>query len=421
MNILILGGGGREHCFAWKISQSPLCKTLFIAPGNGGTSLCGKNVPFDPSDFTAVRSFILEHHIDMVVVGPEAPLVEGIVDNLSQGDTAGVMVVGPDAAGAMLEGSKAFAKEFMKKYNIPTAGYFEVTTLNLDAGINYLDTLPGPYVLKADGLASGKGVVILDNKMDAVSELRSMIEGKFGKASEKVVIEAFLKGIEFSVFVLTDGKDYLLLPEAKDYKRIGEGDTGLNTGGMGAVSPVSFVDELMWKKVKERIIVPTIKGIAESDMQYRGFVFFGLISVDGEPYVIEYNCRMGDPETEVVLPRIESDIVEMFKALFDGTLSKVQMKISPKTAATIMLVSGGYPGDFEKNKPITVTDYPDDAMVFHAGTREDNGEVMTNGGRVMAVTSMADDFREGVRRSLAVAEAISFEGKYYRRDIGFDL
>jgi phosphoribosylamine---glycine ligase len=421
MNVLILGSGGREHTMAWMISQSPQCHKLFIAPGNAGTLSCGTNVALDPLDFKSIKNFALEHHTDIIVVGPEAPLVAGIVDYFSHPETAHIQIVGPDAHAAQLEGSKAFAKEFMKKYAVPTASYTEVTAENIDAGIDFLRSLSPPYVLKADGLASGKGVLILDDLEEAIDELKAMLSGKFGKASEKVVIETFLKGIEFSVFVLTDGRDYLLLPEAKDYKRIGEGDSGLNTGGMGAVSPVPFVDEELRTRVRERIIIPTIKGLAAENMNYRGFVFFGLINVNGDPYVIEYNCRMGDPETEVVLPRVESDLLEMFSAMFEGRLSDFKLKTSTEAAAAIMMVSGGYPGDFEKNKLISGLGTVNAVRVFHAGTQSVQNQVRTNGGRVLAVTSMDTDLRKAIETAVRAAEQIDFEGKYFRRDIGFDL
>lgn len=421
MNILLMGSGGREHCLAWKISQSPLCDTLYIAPGNAGTRQCGQNVDLNILDFTAVKKFALDHKVDMIVVGPEAPLVDGIVDYFRQTDTGHIKMVGPDAHAAQLEGSKAFAKKFMQKYQIPTAAYMEITAENQQDGISFIESLTPPYVLKADGLAAGKGVLILDNKAEAVSELHAMLGGKFGQASSRVVIETFLKGIEFSVFVLTDGKEYVLLPEAKDYKRVGEGDTGLNTGGMGAISPVPFVNDSLWDKVKKKIIEPTIYGIRAEQMDYKGFVFFGLINVEGEPYVIEYNCRMGDPETEVVIPRTSTDIVDLFNALFDATLSSRTLKISPLAASTVMMVSGGYPGDFEKGKPIIGLANAEDVTIFHAGTKVSGEDILTNGGRVLALTAMDMDFRKAVAKSVAAAETIQFEGKYFRKDIGFDL
>lgn len=421
MNILILGSGGREHAFAKKISESKRCKQLFIAPGNPGTSQYGINVPIQVTDIASVKQFCLDNKMDMLVVGPEAPLVEGITDAFRSEETKHIGVIGPDAFAAQLEGSKAFAKSFMKKYQIPTAGYLEVTTENIEAGFTFLDSLSSPYVLKADGLAAGKGVVILQDLDEAKNELRAMLSGKFGAASSKVVIEEFLDGIEFSVFALTDGNHYVLLPEAKDYKKIGEGDTGLNTGGMGAFSPVPFVDDTLWQKVIERIVTPTIEGIKSENMDYTGFVFFGLIKVGNEPFVIEYNCRMGDPETEVVIPRIEDDLVEVFQDAISKKLDGKKLTFSSQSAATIMLVSGGYPGDFEKYKRITGVDDVQDSIVFHAGTTEKDGDILTSGGRVMAITSVADNFQEAIRISLKNAEKIHFEGKYFRRDIGFDL
>ncbi len=421
MNILILGSGGREHAFAKKISESKRCKQLFIAPGNPGTAQFGINVPIQVTDIASVKQFCLNNKMDMLVVGPEAPLVEGITDAFRSEETKHIGVIGPDAFAAQLEGSKAFAKSFMKKYHIPTAGYLEVTTENIEAGFVFLDSLASPYVLKADGLAAGKGVVILLDLAEAKEELRAMLSGKFGAASSKVVIEEYLDGIEFSVFALTDGQHYVLLPEAKDYKKIGEGDTGLNTGGMGAISPVPFVDDTLWHKVINKIVTPTIEGIKSENMDYTGFVFFGLINVGGEPFVIEYNCRMGDPETEVVIPRIEDDLVEVFQDAISKKLEGKKLTFSSQSAATIMLVSGGYPGDFEKYKQITGVDDVQDSIVFHAGTTQKDGDILTSGGRVMAITSVADNFQEAIRISLKNAEKIHFEGKYFRRDIGFDL
>ena len=421
MNILILGSGGREHAFAKKISESKRCKQLFIAPGNPGTAQFGINVPIQVTDIASVKQFCLNNKMDMLVVGPEAPLVEGITDAFRSEETKHIGVIGPDAFAAQLEGSKAFAKSFMKKYHIPTAGYLEVTTENIEAGFVFLDSLASPYVLKADGLAAGKGVVILLDLAEAKEELRAMLSGKFGAASSKVVIEEYLDGIEFSVFALTDGQHYVLLPEAKDYKKIGEGDTGLNTGGMGAISPVPFVDDTLWQKVINKIVKPTIEGIKSENMDYTGFVFFGLIKVGNEPFVIEYNCRMGDPETEVVIPRIEDDLVEVFQDAISKKLEGKKLTFSSQSAATIMLVSGGYPGDFEKYKQITGVDDVQDSIVFHAGTTQKDGDILTSGGRVMAITSVADNFQEAIRISLKNAEKIHFEGKYFRRDIGFDL
>lgn len=421
MNILILGSGGREHALAWKISQSKLCRQLFIAPGNAGTSLCGINVPIQVNEFDAIKDFCLKNDIHLLVVGPEGPLVEGITDNFRTNETKHIGIIGPSAYAAQLEGSKAFAKKFMQKYDIPTAAYLEVTHENLDLGFEFLDSLKAPYVLKADGLAAGKGVLIIDELSEAKNQLNEMLSGKFGKASETVVIEEFLSGIEFSVFALTDGKDYILLPEAKDYKRVGEGDTGLNTGGMGAISPVPFVDKILWEKVIDRIVKPTIEGISAEKMDYTGFVFFGLITVKGEPFVIEYNCRLGDPETEVIIPRINDDLVTLLHDAINGNLKDKILSISDKSAATVMMVSGGYPGDFEKYKVINGTENINTSLVFHAGTISKEGKILTNGGRVLAVTTLNHDFKKAVEVSLKNVEEISFEGKYYRRDIGFDL
>ena len=421
MNILILGSGGREHALAWKISKSKLCRQLFIAPGNAGTSLCGINVPIQVNEFDAIKDFCLKNDIHLLIVGPEGPLVEGITDNFRTNETKHIGIIGPSAYAAQLEGSKAFAKKFMQKYDIPTAAYLEVTHENLDLGFEFLDSLKAPYVLKADGLAAGKGVLIIDELSEAKNQLNEMLSGKFGKASETVVIEEFLSGIEFSVFALTDGKDYILLPEAKDYKRVGEGDTGLNTGGMGAISPVPFVDKILWEKVIERIVKPTIEGISAEKMDYTGFVFFGLITVKGEPFVIEYNCRLGDPETEVIIPRINDDLVTLLHDAIYGSLKDKILSISDKSAATVMMVSGGYPGDFEKYKVINGTENINTSLVFHAGTISKEGKILTNGGRVLAVTTLNHDFKKAVEISLKNVEEISFEGKYYRRDIGFDL
>ncbi len=421
MNILLIGSGGREHALAWKISQSNLCTQLYIAPGNPGTAQCGINIDISPQDIQALQNFCLETDVKLVVVGPEAPLVDGITDAFRNENFKHIGILGPSAYAAQLEGSKAFAKKFMQKYQIPTAAYFEVTAINVDKGIEFLQKQKAPYVLKADGLAAGKGVLIIEDIQEATQELKNMLSGKFGKASETVVIEEFLSGMEFSVFALTDGKEYVLLPEAKDYKRIGEGDTGLNTGGMGAVSPVPFVDETMWHKVKERIVKPTIAGLQGEKMDYSGFVFFGLISVNGEPYVIEYNCRMGDPETEVVIPRIEDDIVPLFLDAAQKTLQYQELKTTRFSATTVMMVSGGYPGDFEKHKAISGLDQVTSSMIFHAGTGIKDSALVTSGGRVLAITTLGADFRAAVKTSLANASIINFEGKYYRTDIGFDL
>ena len=422
MNILILGSGGREHTFAWKITQSPLCKNLYIAPGNAGTNAHGTNVDINPMDFEAVKKLTLDKDINMVIVGPEAPLVAGIYDFFKKEEALqGIRVIGPSAKGAQLEGSKAFSKAFMAKRNIPTAGYREFTQSSLQEGLAYIEQLTPPVVLKADGLAAGKGVLILNDIAEAKMEFTAMLDGKFGAASEKVVIEDFLDGIEFSVFVLTDGKDYQVLPIAKDYKRIGEGDTGLNTGGMGAVSPVPFVDEELMQKVTDRIIIPTVKGIAEDNLDYKGFVFIGLIRVDNEPYVIEYNCRMGDPETEVVLPRLENDLVELLVALAEGRLGEQSIQISEKAATTIMLVSGGYPEVYKKGKVMTGFEKVTDSLLFHAGTKRVDGKVITNGGRVLAITSLGEDFKTALALSNKNAALIDFDKKNYRTDIGFDL
>lgn len=420
MKILLLGSGGREHALAWKITQSPLCEALWIAPGNAGTAGLGTNVAVDPNDFQAVAELVQRENISMVLVGPEEPLVRGIYD-FFQANFPGLPVIGPSQVGAQLEGSKAFAKEFMLEMGIPTAAYREFTADTLQEGLEYILTQTPPIVLKADGLAAGKGVVILDDLQAAQAELREMLGGKFGAASAKVVIEQFLAGIEFSVFALTDGTAYLILPEAKDYKRVGEGDTGPNTGGMGAVSPVPFVDEVLMKKVEERIIKPTIAGIGKRGFAYKGFVFFGLIKVDGEPFVIEYNCRMGDPETEVVMPRLKNDLVELLKATDEGTLGQHQIEMDPRSAATVILVSGGYPGDYEKGELISGLERVEGSIAFHAGTKATADGVVTNGGRVIAVTSYGDGFDEALVFSNRNAEVIKFEGKYYRKDIGFDL
>ena len=422
MKILLIGSGGREHAIAWKMAQSPKLNQLFIAPGNAGTSQFGTNVELNPNDHESVKQFITEQHIDMVVVGPEEPLVNGIYDALlNDRRTAAVPVIGPSKKGAELEGSKDFAKAFMMRHNIPTAKYLSVTPTNIAEGEAFLETLKSPYVLKADGLAAGKGVLILDSLDEAKLELRAMLDGKFGKASHTVVIEEYLSGIELSVFVLTDGHSYMVLPEAKDYKRIGEGDTGLNTGGMGAISPVPFADALFMKKVDERIIRPTIEGFIKDDITYKGFVFIGLMNVDGEPMVIEYNVRMGDPETEVVMPRIENDLIELFEAVAAGELKNLVMKISPKVCTTVMMVAGGYPGEYEKGKLITGIENTQGSLVFHAGTKQTSQGIVTNGGRVIAVSSLGDTKNEALEISFKNARLINFENKYFRRDIGFDL
>ena len=421
-SVLLIGSGGREHALASVIAASPLCTALYIAPGNGGTGTFGTNVALDVADFDAVGRFVLAKDINMVVVGPEAPLVDGITDYFQQEPYKHVFVVGPDAFAAQLEGSKAFAKKFMQKYSVPTAGYLEVNKDNLPEGIRFLQSLKPPYVLKADGLAAGKGVLILPNLAEAEQELAAMLEGKFGTASQTVVIEEFLDGIEFSVFALTDGRHYVLLPQAKDYKRVGEGDTGLNTGGMGAVSPVPFVDDVLLDKVISRIVEPTIRGLHEENMNYNGFVFFGLIRVGKDPFVIEYNCRMGDPETEVVLPRLDEDLLALFGQMAQGKLETKRAKEKTNTAATIMLVSGGYPGSFEKNKKISFpVSVPEGVTIFHAGTREENSDILTSGGRVLAVTGFSSTKEEALQKAITTADTIHFDGKYFRRDIGFDL
>ena len=422
MNILLLGSGGREHAFAWKLTQSSLCETLFIAPGNAGTSQHGKNVQLNPNDFEAVSTFCLSNKIDMVVVGPEEPLVRGIIDYFKNDENLRhIKVIGPSMEGAKLEGSKAYGKVFMAAQDIPTAAYQEFTPASLNEGLEFISQQTPPVVLKADGLAAGKGVVIAQSLEEAKEELKAMLGGKFGAASERVVIEQFLSGIEFSVFVLTDGKNYKILPIAKDYKKIGEGDTGLNTGGMGAISPPPFVDDVMMQKVVERVVEPTLIEIQNRKIDYKGFIFIGLISVENEPYVIEYNCRMGDPETEVVLPRLKTDLVELLNALFDGSLKNINIELEAKTAATVMLVSGGYPEKYEKEKIMSNIGEVENSLVFHAGTKHTNGQVVTNGGRVMALTSFGNNFQEAVQQSLENAEKVKFEGKYYRKDIGFDL
>ena len=422
MKILLIGSGGREHAIAWKMAQSPKLNQLFIAPGNAGTSQFGTNVELNPNDHESVKQFITEQHIDMVVVGPEEPLVNGIYDALlNDRRTAAIPVIGPSKKGAELEGSKDFAKAFMMRHNIPNAKYLSVTPTNIAEGEAFLETLKSPYVLKADGLAAGKGVLILDSLDEAKLELRAMLDGKFGKASHTVVIEEYLSGIELSVFVLTDGHSYMVLPEAKDYKRIGEGDTGLNTGGMGAISPVPFADALFMKKVDERIIRPTIEGFIKDDITYKGFVFIGLMNVDGEPMVIEYNVRMGDPETEVVMPRIENDLIELFEAVAAGELKNLEMKISPKVCTTVMMVAGGYPGEYEKGKLITGIENTQGSLVFHAGTKQTSQGIVTNGGRVIAVSSLGETKNEALEISFKNARLINFDGKYFRSDIGFDL
>lgn len=423
MNVLLLGGGGREHAMAWRLSQSPLCKALYVAPGNAGTSEYATNLAVNPNDFPAVKAAVLAHDISLVICGPEEPLVRGVQDFFqADPELRSIRFIGPSAEAAQLEGSKAYAKEFMQEFGIPTAGYRRFNAATLTEGLAYLDTRQPPIVLKADGLAAGKGVVILNDVGEAKTELQEMLSGKFGAASEEVVVEDFLDGIEFSVFVLTDGKDYRILPVAKDYKRIGVGDTGPNTGGMGSVSHPPFVDADMMAKVEQRIIKPTLQGIQSRKLDFKGFIFIGLISVEGEPMVIEYNCRMGDPETQSVMARLESDFLQICLEMADEEVSSSVVKIDERQAATVVLVSGGYPGDYEKGKVITGLQDVAGSMVFHAGTQLNAaGEVVTSGGRVLAVTSYGETFQEALERSYGNARKIQFEGANYRGDIGFDL
>jgi phosphoribosylamine--glycine ligase len=422
MNILLIGSGGREHAIAWKLAQSPKLGKLFIAPGNAGTANVGTNVDIKVADFEKLGQLVLTEKIDMVVVGPEDPLVKGVYDYFQKNDQLKhIPVIGPSANGAQLEGSKDFAKQFMVRHNIPTARYQSFTGATKNEAFKFLETLKAPYVLKADGLAAGKGVLILDDINEAKKELDLMFGGKFGQASATVVIEEFLKGIELSVFVLTDGKSYVILPEAKDYKRVGQGDTGLNTGGMGAVSPVPFADKVFMQKIEERIIKPTVDGLQKEKIDYKGFIFLGLIKVDNEPMVIEYNVRMGDPETEVVMPRIKSDLVDLFEAVAKGTLAGKSIETDSRTVTTIMLVSGGYPEAYQNGKVMTNMNMVKDSILFHAGTALKDGQVVTNGGRVMAVSSYGSNIKEALALSNQNAELVSFEGKYYRKDIGLDL
>lgn len=422
MNILLLGSGGREHALAWKLAQSLRLKSLYIAPGNAGTAEVGVNVPLSATDFPALKAFALEKAIDMVVVGPEDPLVKGVYDYFKADPlVAHIPVIGPSQSGARLEGSKEFSKGFMDRHHIPTARYLSVNKDNLEEGVAFLNSLKSPYVLKADGLAAGKGVLILSDLDEAVKELASMLDGKFGEASRTVVIEEFLSGIECSVFALTDGRHYKILPVAKDYKRIGEGDTGLNTGGMGAISPVAFADERFMDLVEKRIIRPTVDGLHAEGIVYTGFIFFGLINVGGDPFVIEYNARMGDPETEVVMPRLKSDLIDLLEAAANGTLDKVALEVDDRYAVTVMLVSGGYPGDYVKGKVITGCEASSDSLIFHAGTSRKEGALVTNGGRVLAITSYGTSKQEALAASFKRASSIQFEGRYFRSDIGFDL
>ena len=423
MNVLVLGSGGREHALSWKIAQSSLCEKLFIAPGNAGTAQIGENVNINVTDFESLKTFVIENEIEMLVVGPEKPLVKGIYDFFKNDEVLSeVCVIGPSQEGAQLEGSKEYSKQFMQRHDIPTAAYDSFTNDSLNEGYDFLETLSSPYVLKADGLAAGKGVLIIDDLEEAKRELKAMLaDAKFGDASSKVVIEEYLDGIELSVFVLTDGNNYKILPSAKDYKRIGEGDTGLNTGGMGAISPVPFADKFFIERVEDRIIKPTIKGLQEEEIEYKGFIFIGLMNVNGDPKVIEYNVRMGDPETEVVIPRIKSDLLNLFKGISNGTFGEQDFYVDEDVATTVMLVSGGYPESYEKGKVISGLEKVENSILFHAGTRKEDDKILTNGGRVMTITSFGRNIEEALSKSFDNAEKVTFDGKYYRKDIGFDL
>jgi phosphoribosylamine--glycine ligase len=423
MNVLVLGSGGREHALSWKIAQSSLCEKLFIAPGNAGTAQLGENVNISATDFESLKTFVIDNEIEMLVVGPEDPLVKGIYDFFKNDEVLSeVCVIGPSQEGAQLEGSKEYSKQFMQRHDIPTAAYDSFTNDSLNEGYDFLETLSPPYVLKADGLAAGKGVLIINDLEEAKRELKAMLtDAKFGDASSKVVIEEYLDGIELSVFVLTDGNNYKILPSAKDYKRIGEGDTGLNTGGMGAISPVPFADKFFIERVEDRIIKPTIKGLQDEEIEYKGFIFIGLMNVNGDPKVIEYNVRMGDPETEVVIPRIKSDLLNLFKGISNGTFGEQDFYVDEDVATTVMLVSGGYPESYEKGKGISGLEEVENSIVFHAGTRKEEDKVLTNGGRVMAITSFGRTIEEALSKSFDNAEKVKFDGKYYRKDIGFDL
>lgn len=425
MNILLLGSGGREHALAWKMSQSNLCSKLFIAPGNTGTALCGINVNIAITDFESIKQICLDNAIELVVIGPEEPLVKGVYDFFKEdASLKHIHVIGPSKKAAQLEGSKAFAKAFMEKHNIPSATYREFDESNYEEGVAYLQTHDLPIVLKADGLAAGKGVIICQNYIEAVAEFELMIQqSKFGEASKKVVVEQFLSGIEMSVFVLTDGENYVILPEAKDYKRIGEGDKGLNTGGMGAISPVPFADNMFMQKIIERIVEPTIQGIKKDKLEYVGFIFIGIIKVGDDPYVIEYNCRMGDPETEVVMPRLQNDLVALFKATAQQKLNEMTIETDPRVAATVVAVSGGYPGEYEKDKQIEGLELiqEEDSIVFHAGTKQDGENIVTAGGRVLAITSFGSNMTKAVEKSMSILEIVQFDGMHFRKDIGYEF